>query len=239
MTMPTTLPHLPASPPDPGRPGRPVVLPGSPPREAPATPEILRVVPWEDPLVDATGVDVQSAYVEIFWLPMLGPSATWLLRRLAEGLWRAPTGYDLDLEQAARSLGLGGVGSGRSPFRRAMARCTRYGTARHVAPRVLAVRRRLATVPERALLRLPPSLQEQHRRWAATARSGADLATARRRARALALDMATVEPEPAALEQRLLRWGVHPALAFESAEWAMARLRHPAGTRPDPWPERP
>ncbi|MSW79476.1 MAG: hypothetical protein F2828_17635, partial [Actinobacteria bacterium] len=33
----------------------------------------LMVVPWHDPVVDALGYDVRSAYVELFWLNVLGP----------------------------------------------------------------------------------------------------------------------------------------------------------------------
>jgi hypothetical protein len=43
----------------------------------------LRVTPWIDPVVDGRGYAIYSSYVEVFWLPVLGPSATVLLQRLA------------------------------------------------------------------------------------------------------------------------------------------------------------
>ena len=53
------------------------------------------VVPWHDPVVDSVGFDVRSNYVELFWLNVLGPTATWALRRLVTShkgqfRWRTP-----------------------------------------------------------------------------------------------------------------------------------------------------
>ncbi len=54
--------------------------------EVPASAELLRpeitVKPWVDPVVEAHGFSPRSPYVETCWLPVLGPTATWLYRRL-------------------------------------------------------------------------------------------------------------------------------------------------------------
>jgi hypothetical protein len=184
----------------------------------------LHIVAWEDPVVESTGVDALGPYVEAFWLPVLGPSATLLLRRLAAGLRASPHGYDLELEETARALGLGGVGGRRSPFRRAILRCARYGIARHQGLDRLAVRRWLTPLPERHLRRLPPSLQAQHLRWTVTEGGRpATIDAVRRRARSLAVELAASDPEQESLERRLVRRGVHPAVAYESATWAARR----------------
>jgi len=182
----------------------------------------LRIVVWEDPVVDVVGMDPRSAYVETFWLPVLGPSATWLLRHLADGLDAAPDGFDLWLEDEARRLGLGGLGSRHSPFQRAILRCTRYAMARHAGPATLAVRRRIGPVPHRCVIRFPDSLRAQHDRWENDARRPDTLPGVRRRARSLALDLIAVEGSASAVERRLERWGMHPAMAHEAAEWAWA-----------------
>jgi hypothetical protein len=190
------------------------------------------VVAWDDPVVESSGFDALSPYVELFWLPVLGPSATLLLRRLVAGLRARPNGYDLQLDEAAQALGLGGVGGRRSPFRRAILRCTRYGVARHLGDDRLAVRRRLTALPERQLRRLPGSLQAQHHRWEATA--GAEPGTievVRRRARWLALELAATDPEQESLERRLVGHGIHPALAYESATWAEGHGQRCNGVR--------
>src|ERR1044072_7549640 len=51
---------------------------------------ILPVRPWPDSVIDALGHDPRSAYVERFWLGILGPSTTWLLRYLAAAPHPAP-----------------------------------------------------------------------------------------------------------------------------------------------------
>src|ERR671933_2368459 len=73
-----------------------------------APPATLPVRPWPDGVIDALGHDPRSVYVERFWLGILGPSTTWLLRRLAAGLEAEPAGFSLSLPDTAQALGLGG-----------------------------------------------------------------------------------------------------------------------------------
>jgi len=54
--------------------------------------------------------------VEDYWLGILGPSTVWLLRRLAAGFEYSPEGFDLDLAETARSLGLGDRSGRHSPL---------------------------------------------------------------------------------------------------------------------------
>src|SRR4051795_2593288 len=73
--------------------------------EIQTTEQQLMVVPWLDPVVDSIGYEVRSQYVELFWLNVLGPTATWILRRLVLGFDRYPLGYELDLDETASALG--------------------------------------------------------------------------------------------------------------------------------------
>jgi hypothetical protein len=128
---------------------------------------ILRIVPWPDVVVDALGHDPRSHYVETYWLAVLGPSTTWLLRRLAFGLEAEPDGFSLDLGETARSLGLGARGGRHSPFIRALGRCIAFELAKAQGHDILAVRRRLPSLNRKQVLRLPESLQRgpwEHRR---------------------------------------------------------------------------
>ena len=61
----------------------PAPTPSDPETTEPLT---LWVVPLADPLVEALGFDPRSWYVEHFWLPVIGPTCTWLLRHVAAGL---------------------------------------------------------------------------------------------------------------------------------------------------------
>jgi len=209
-------------------------------RAAPELPtETLHVRPWPDPVIDALGHDPRSAYVERFWLGVLGPSTTWLLRRLAAGLEAEPAGFDLSLPDTARALGLGGEGRS-SPFVRALARCCQFELALASGPGELSVRRRLPPLNRRQLARLPAPVQEEHERWQA-AEAGVPAAEAlARRSRRLALSLLELGEDLEATERQLLRWRFHPALAREAARWAWehhAKARAAAST--DPGGDRP
>lgn len=188
---------------------------------------MLEVTAWDDPVLDPHGMDVRSGYVERFWLPVLGPSAVLALRLLADRLDGSPKGVVVDLEATARSLGVGGAASRHTPLRRALQRCIRFGMARPLGPATLEVRRSVGLLPQRHLLRLPIDLQEEHRRWALPPDPGT-LPLARRRARLLALDLLDTNGEPDLVERRLVRWGIHPALASEAAAWARLRMAEAA-----------
>jgi hypothetical protein len=125
----------------------------------------LTIVPWPDVVIDALGHDPRSPYVESYWLAVLGPSTTWLLRRLASRLEAEPHGFSLDLAETARSLGLGMRGGRHSPFVRALGRCVSFELARPQSSDSLAVRRRVPPLNRRQVLHLPESLQDSHRRW--------------------------------------------------------------------------
>src|SRR2546423_14448538 len=92
--------------------------------------DVLEIRPWPDPVIDSLGHDPRSAYVEQFWLGILGPSTTWLLRRLASGLEAEPAGVSLPPAHTPPGLGLGDKGGRHPPFMRALGR----GCPVHLAP---------------------------------------------------------------------------------------------------------
>jgi hypothetical protein len=122
----------------------------------------LPVVPLEDPVIDALGHDPRSRYVETYWLPILGPSSVWLLRRTAEWFEASPGGFPLALGPAATALGLGHVVGANSPITRTLARLVLFEMAA-IRPESLAVRRLMPPLARRHLRRLPGHLAEQHR----------------------------------------------------------------------------
>ena len=58
--------------------------------DAPEARATLHIVAWVDPVVDTLGYDPRSFYVEQFWLPVVGPTSTWFLRRVAAQFDAAP-----------------------------------------------------------------------------------------------------------------------------------------------------
>jgi hypothetical protein len=177
--------------------------------EVPVAEPTLMVVPWHDPVVEAVGYDVHSTYVELFWLNVLGPTATWLLRRLVRGLDRYPLGYELDLADTAGALGLGYVRGSTNPFVRALQRCVLFGVAQPYDGG-LAVRRRLPPVANRHLLRMPDSLRATHAEWTRPNASTQD-----ERARIFVAAMTALGDEPEVIERQLLALGFAPTLVAE------------------------
>jgi hypothetical protein len=191
----------------------------------------LRVVRWVDPIADPHGVHPCSRYVELYWLGIIGPSTTWLLRRLSYGLEVHRDGFDLNLSDTARSLGLGERMGKNSPFRRALQRLRTFELARPHGPSALAVRTRIPPLPLRHVRRLPDPLQASHRRWLAEQRLS-EPEQMRLRAHRLAAGLASGGRGQTDIEEQLGKWQFHPAVAFHAAEEAVRRRRNDA-PRPD------
>lgn len=198
--------------------------PPAPPAALTAT---LQIRPWPDIVIDEVGHDPRSPYVEQFWLGLLGPSSTWLLRRLAAGLEASPAGFELDLTGTAIELGLGAKPGVHSPFVRSIHRCCRFGAAELVDDETLRVRRKLPPLTRAQVERLPEHLQAAHQEWIARAAPGTPLAVEhlKRRARHLALSLLELGEDGEATERQLHRWRVHPAMAHDATAWALARHR--------------
>jgi hypothetical protein len=180
---------------------------------------VLTVEPWPDPVIDQLGHDPRSAYVERFWLGILGPSTVWLLRLLAAGLDARPEGFELDLAETAAALGLGTRGGRNAPLLRSLERSCRFGAARMHGEASVVVRRRLPPLTRAQVERLPDRLRAEHEGW--RARSVNEEAEAmRRRARALAASLLDLGEDPESAERQLHRWRFHPAVAHDALRWA-------------------
>ena len=208
MTTPTVVPPPP-------RPLRSIVPQVERVHTAPEGPT-LHIVQWVDPVVDPHGMPPCSRYVELYWLGIIGPSTTWLLRRLNYGLEVHGDGFDLNLPETARALGLGDKMGKNSPFRRALARLITFELARAQGPGELAVRAHIPPLPLRHLSRLPESLQRSHRRWLAEQQLS-EPEQMRRRAIRLATGLAQAGHDRVTIEQRLAEWQFHPSVAFHAA----------------------
>ncbi len=190
-------------------------------------PDVLHVRPWPDDVLDHLGFDPRSSYVEDYWLAVLGPSTIWLLRRLAAGFEFSPEGFDLDLEETARSIGLGDRSGRHSPFVRAVNRTVQFGLSQLSGDDDLSVRRRLPPLNRQQLRHLSPSLQARHSAWQEEQLRLPAGDQQARRARQLALSLLELGEDYGAAERQLLRWRYPEHLANEALEWA-AEQRRPA-----------
>ncbi len=200
-----------------------LALPAGTPPTGP--PDTLAIEPWPDPVIDSLGHDPRSSYVEQYWLGILGPSTTWLLRRLVAGLDASPAGFDLPLADTAQALGLGSRGGRHSPFMRALTRCCQFDLAEARGSGVLAVRRKLPPLTRRQVQRLPTHLQVAHQAWQDDQLRTPAADQQRQRCRRLALSLLELGEDLEATEHQLVRWKFQPALCREAAAWAWERHR--------------
>lgn len=155
----------------------------------------VTIRPWLDPVVDERGHDPRSAYVERYWLGVIGPTATWITRRFADEFDRSPDGFTIDLEHTATTMGLSFSRGAHSPFGKALHRCVMFGLALP-AEGGFVMRRRFPTVARRHLDRLPADVRAAHDEWARLA----------------------IRSDRREIEQRLVDAGIPPAAAARAGE---------------------
>lgn len=182
----------------------------------------LLVVAWRDPVVDALGFDPRSTYVETFWLSLLGPTSTWLLRRLAGEFDTQPEGFSLDAADVARSIGIGNKGGRSGPFHRSIERCVRFGLARHDDHGILAVRTRVPPLSRNQVHRLPRHLQGAHQRWQEDQLRRSTHPANDAHAARLARSLLDVGATPADVEDQLRRWNFDETAARRALDRALA-----------------
>lgn len=122
---------------------------------------------WPIERLDAPCYAADSVYVETFWLPSLGPSSTWLLRKLAAGL-QGRDELTVLMSDLARHIGLSPTLSVNGPVVKTMKRLERLKMIRAIGPSQWKVRCTLPGLPLASLAHLPPALQALHELWLAT-----------------------------------------------------------------------
>lgn len=128
---------------------------------------VLTVVPWRDPVVETVGHDACGDYVELFWLGTLGPTATWLLRRLAVCVVNHPDGLTIDVAGLATALGLGSDHGRSATLHKAVNRLVIFGLARPIGDSI-AVRSVVPPLTMKQVSRLPTHLRRAHSLWSET-----------------------------------------------------------------------
>lgn len=128
----------------------------------PWLPKQIELQAWIDPVVETHGFGPRSTYVEVCWLPVLGPTSTWTYRRLGT-LVLSGGQIRVNLADLADSLGLG-PGLGRSSkLGKALSRLEHFEVVRWQNGH-LAVRRALGQLPAAQLGRASRSVRAAHHR---------------------------------------------------------------------------
>jgi hypothetical protein len=187
-------------------------------------PDDLLIQRLEDRLLDTAGHDVRGWYVEAFWLPVLGPTAVALLRRLADGLDRCPDGFPITFAELGSSLGLGDrPPTTNAPLTRALRRLESFRFAQLGDDGTIHVRTHVAPIHAKHARRLPAAVRAAHHEWAEAqlARPIDELQQAR--ARRLALCLLGEGEDPDCAERALARQGYPTLLARAAVMWARDR----------------
>ena len=144
---------------------------------------------------------------------------------MAAGLETNPAGFTMSLADTAKALGLGTKGGRHSPFMRALGRVCQFDLGQLQDESTLAVRRKLPPLNRRQVGRLPDVLRDAHERWQQEQLRIPAVEGLRRRCRRLALSLVELGEDLEGTERQLHRWKFHPALAHESAAWALRQHR--------------
>ena len=93
-------------------------------------PDVLTFTPVDHPdsRVRRLGLDLSGPYLEQCWGPMIGPTATLLLRRMPT-LWAETVPAAITREELGRSLGIGPGKGSNSTLSHTLDRVVRYGFA--------------------------------------------------------------------------------------------------------------
>lgn len=182
--------------------------------------QIVGVLPWLTPPRDDHSHDPRSAYVETFWLPVIGPSATLLMRRFADLFEEAPNGFEVDLRSMSRDIGLGPRLDKGGAFARTVERCVKFNLM-YLDAAMLYVRQRVPRLGERQVQRLDPRLQELHSSWTIDpADDDAQRRTELVRAAHLVRTLLALGESAHDAERQLHRWHFHPSIAWHAVQWA-------------------
>ncbi len=178
----------------------------------------VRFTAWRDVNIESLGYDPRSSYVERFWLPFLGPSTIFMARKITELLESEPYGFAMDLEELSSMLGLGSNTSKHSSVQKTLNRLLVFELARVMPSKAVSVRLKLPPLPQRYINRLSRPMQELHVRETQDVPENT-LAAARTRARSLAVTLAKLGHDRAAIEKQLISWRFHPSVCYETLSW--------------------
>ena len=175
------------------------------------------------PLADSSNgptFDPRSYYAETFWLPILGPSTMWLLRKVAERFDTEPDGFALDLIDMSRALGIASKGGRNNSFHRAINRVVSFNMGSTIDDKTIAIRRHMPALHGGQTRRLPPRLANLHDE---TIRQyNHHTAEDRRRSENVALTLLHLGDSPDLVEQQLVSWGIASQLSKEAVDIAWA-----------------
>lgn len=177
------------------------------------------ILPLEPTRPSTLSFDPRSHYAETFWLPILGPSTMWLLRKMAERFDTEPDGFTLDVADMSYALGIRSKGGRNNSFHRSVDRIVRFKMGHTVDDRTIAVLRQVPPLHDGHIRRLPPRLANLHDE---TIRQYNADCTDLHRSENVALALLGLGDSPDGVEQQLIRWGIGSDIAKAAVDRAWA-----------------
>ncbi len=135
-------------------------------------PSSLWIEPWCDLITEQSGHDPRSQYVERFWLGVIGPTAAWLMRYVADEFDSSPEGFELPVADASLQLGISPKSGNSGGIHKTLHRLVMFRLAAE-GHSGYAVRRRLPPLNHAQLRRLPTHLQRSHASYCSLAEPAA------------------------------------------------------------------
>ncbi len=180
--------------------------------------DVAKILPIVNTETDSRYFDPRSQYAENYWLPILGPSTLWLLRRIADRFDDEPDGFELDLLETSRALGIAGNNGRTNPFYRALGRVVTFRMGHTVDDATLAVRRFIPPLHHGQVRRLPARLRRDHNNMIELLpRQQAEELV---RAHKLATTLLAMGDSPDDAERQLISWGNGANTAKEAVDQA-------------------
>lgn len=178
------------------------------------------VLPLIDPAIADSGFDARSEYVELFWLPILGPSCVWLLRHCARRFDMEPKGFEFPIADTAAAIGIRTNGGKHNAFHRTIDRLISFGMGRTIDDRTIELRKIVPQLHQGQLARLDERMRHVHEQR--VAHTDEERAEVVERARGVAATLLELGDSPDSVEEQLIRWGISPGHANEAVniEWA-------------------
>lgn len=153
-------------------------------------------------------------YIDTFWLPLLGPTATLLLNSLMSRALYEHDQFDIELNKLSMSIGVGNREGSASPIAKNLKRLSDFGLlSKHNEKYYVPTS--IDTIEENHLRKLNSALQLEHKKW--LVHLNADpVSTQRQKARFVYSSLMLKSASTIKIRTALSRSGLHPSIIGET-----------------------
>lgn len=165
-----------------------------------------------DVAVDATSsFFAYDPYIETFWLPVLGPTATWLMNELCFQALTSSGSFTIPTHEMSLRVGTGSREGTSSPVVKQLSRLCqahvvyRYSQSEYLVPRTIE------PVKKPLILKLSDEQLARHEKWMDRLQTS-PAETQKKRVRALVTRLEMMGSSEATISTALLSTGLHPSI---------------------------